>query len=331
MSKIKSLMNKKSIMGSKKVYDKIYNKKSWYVHNKLKARGTHDIIANHFIDYIENKDVLDIGCGYGRFCLIIDKYAKSVTGIDRNEKSILVANDLKKSISSSKSIFITTSIEKFKPKKKFDFILVSGTLEHIIDVKSFAKKISKLLKKGGVLVSNSPSEYNIRGLIHAGLWKLFDYPMTLADVDIITPNYMKKTFLKNNIKVSDNTIGTQFSRGWGENALLDLSDRLPKVQKDLNSNKAKMNLKNFFDWFEEGNIYFTNLYKIFYQKKLIQKIKPFKSRKNPIIIKKFRSKYIDAKDAFDYLDPNFKIDPYYSVNKNISKLSSNIIYYGIKF
>ena len=120
-------------------------------------------------------------------------------------------------------------------------------------------------------------------------------------------------------------------RFMGENALLDLSDRLPKVQKDLNSNKAKMNLKNFFDWFEEGNIYFTNLYKIFYQKKLVQKIKPFKSRKNPIIIKKFKSKYIDAKDAYDYLDPNFNIDPYYSVNKDISKLSSNIIYYGIKF
>ena len=331
MPKIKSLMNKRSIKRSEEVYNNIYNKRSWYVKNKLKARGTHDVIAKHFIKHIENKDVLDIGCGYGRFCFIVDKYAKSVTGIDRNSKSILVANDIKKVIVNCKSEFITTSIEDFRPKKKYDFILVSGTLEHIIDVKSFANKISKYLKKGGVLVSNSPSEYNIRGLIHAGLWKLFDFPMTLADVDIITPDKMKKIFLNYNIKISNNTIGTQYSRAWGKNALLDLYDRLPKVQRDLDTKKTKMNLENFFDWFSEGNIYFRNLYDIFYQKKLIKKIKPFKSRKNPINVSSFKSKYISSKDVYDYLDPNFKIDPYYSTDKNISKLSANVIYYGKKF
>ena len=41
-------------------------------------------------------------------------------------------------------------------------------------------------------------------------------------------------------------------------------------------------------------------------------------------------KYISSKDVYDYLDPNFKIDPYYSTDKNISKLSANIIYYGKK-
>ena len=92
-----------------------------------------------------------------------------------------------------------------------------------------------------------------------------------------------------------------------------------------------MNLENFFDWFSEGNIYFRNLYDIFYQKKLIKKIKPFKSRKNPINVSTFKSKYLSSKDVYDYLDPNFKIDPYYSTDKNISKLSANIIYYGKKF
>ena len=59
---------------------------------------------------------------------------------------------------------------------------------------------------------DSPTEYNIRGMIHGGLWKLFDFPMTLTDVDIITPKKMKEIFADYKINISDRTIGTQFSR-----------------------------------------------------------------------------------------------------------------------
>ena len=144
MSKIKSLMNKKSFNSSTKVYDQIFKESKWYVKTKLKARGIHDVIAHEFFNKIKNKDVLDIGCGYGRFSFLVQDYAKSVTGIDRNTQSILVAKDLQKHISNKSNLeFITSSIEGFK-QKKFDFILLSGTLEHLINTKSIAKNISLL-------------------------------------------------------------------------------------------------------------------------------------------------------------------------------------------
>ena len=78
-------------------------------------------------------------------------------------------------------------------------------------------KISSLLKRNGTFVSDSPSEFNSRGLIHGSLWKLFDYPMTLSDVDIITPNKMENIFKKFGIQINKNCIGTLYSRAWGEN------------------------------------------------------------------------------------------------------------------
>ena len=329
-NKIKSLMNKKSSKDSEKVYNQIFKNPSWYVKTKLKARGIHDVIANNFYNLFANKDVLDLGCGYGRFSFIIDKFCNSVTGIDRNKKSISVAKDLKKYFDNCNVNFINTSIENFNTKIKFDFILLSGTLEHIVDTNSLAKKVSELLKKGGVFVSDSPSEFNIRGMVHGGLWKLFDFPMTLTDVDIITPNKMKNIFFKHNIIIDEKTIGTQFSRGWGENALFDLVERLPKVQKDLINKNQKMKLNEFFEWYTEGNKYFRNLYEMFYEKKLLKKIKPFKNRKNPINLSTFVSKYISTEDAFDYFEPNFQLDPYYSKNLILSNLSGNIIYHGKK-
>ena len=38
-------------------------------------------------------------------------------------------------------------------------------------------------------------------------WKLFDYPMTLSDVDIITPNKMENIFKKFGIQINKNCIG----------------------------------------------------------------------------------------------------------------------------
>lgn len=330
MKKIKSLMNVRSFNDSSKVYDKIFKDSRWYVNTKLKVRGIHDVISNKFFKDFHNKNVLDIGCGYGRFGFIINKYAKKIIGIDRNDKSIEVANELKRNFKNNENLeFINSSLESFKSNIKFDFILLSGTLEHIVNTDNVAKNISSLLNNGGVFVSDSPSEFNSRGLVHGSLWKLFNFPMTLTDVDIITPKKMKKIFSKYGITISDKNIGTLYSRAWGKNSLYDLVDRLPKVQQDLPKHKSKMDFNSFFEWYEESSDYFEEFYKYLINRKIIKKIKPFKNRINPVT-KEFRSKIISKKDAYNYMDIDFSIDPYYCDSKIFSSLSGNIIYYGKK-
>ena len=140
---------------------------------------------------------------------------------------------------------------------------------------------------------------------------------------------MENIFKKFGIQINKNCIGTLYSRAWGENALFDLFERLPNVQKDLHKHNQKMKINNFFDWYSEVNKYFVEFFNFIIEKKILKKIKPFKNRNNPIK-QKFKSKNINRKEAFDYMDIDFSIDPYYSVNSTFSKLSGNIIYYGKK-
>ena len=60
--------------------------------------------------------------------------------------AINCAEKLKLALNIKNIDFILSTIEDFKLNKKFDFILLSGTLEHLIDSDQFFEKITKLLK-----------------------------------------------------------------------------------------------------------------------------------------------------------------------------------------
>ena len=211
MKKIKPIKSK-TLDASKETYDNLFKDLDYYIKTKLKARGIHDLIFNVYIEKIENSDVLDIGCGLGRFSFFASKVAKNVTAIDMTANAINCAKKLQLALNIKNIDFILTTIEDFKINKKFDFILLSGTLEHLIDSDQFFKKITKLLKPSGVFITDSPSEFNFRGTFHASLWKLFDFPMTLSDVRIVTPNYIEKLCTQYGLKTKK-IIGTLYKRG----------------------------------------------------------------------------------------------------------------------
>ena len=160
--------------------------------------------------------------------------------------------------------FICETAENFNYSEKFDFIFLSGTLEHIINPDQVLTKISSLIKKNGTFVTDSPSEYNIRGTVHATLWKLFDFPATLSDVRIITPKYMNQLFKKYKFKQNNHIIGTLFSRGWGKALYADLSKRIPKIIEAVKKVKKidvsdKM-IMNYFEWLRDSEKYIPKLY-----------------------------------------------------------------------
>ena len=328
-------LNKKNIKESKKVYQQIFSDSSWYVNSKLKARGIHDVVANEFESKIRNKTILDIGCGYGRFSFIVSPIAKKVIGLDMMPDAVKVANDIKKSISTAKNIdFICETVENFNYSEKFDFIFLSGTLEHIINPDQVLTKISSLIKKNGTFVTDSPSEYNIRGTVHATLWKLFEFPVTLSDVRIITPKYMNQLFKKYKFKQNNHIIGTLFSRGWGKALYADLSKRIPKIIEDVKKVKKidvsdKM-IMNYFEWLKESETYIPKIYENWIKNKYLKKIQPFRNRNYMINKKLFTSNKISLEDAVNYMKPDFKIDPYYSTVEFVSHCSGNIIYSGTK-
>jgi len=112
------------------------------VYNNVRAALIYKLIKGDDIH-----SVLDIGCGTGKVANYLSKKGLNVIGIDISEKLISIANTfVNKNLS-----FVCSSIDDFKPKERFDCILLAGVLEHIED-DVFLKKCMRFLKDGGKIV-----------------------------------------------------------------------------------------------------------------------------------------------------------------------------------
>ena len=88
---------------------------------------------------LENKQVLDIGCGGGLLSEPMSRLGANVTGIDPSEKNIKIAklHSIKNKL---KINYICSSPEKINIKKKYDIILNMEVVEHVENINFFIKK-----------------------------------------------------------------------------------------------------------------------------------------------------------------------------------------------
>jgi len=111
------------------------------VHPKHRLMNYHQF----FIDHVSPEDrVLDVGCGYGSVAQDVAKKAKSVWGIDLNEKNIKLA---KARYQKDNLTFIHGDALVDLPDKEFDVAILSNILEHIENRIPFLKSIMRLAPK----------------------------------------------------------------------------------------------------------------------------------------------------------------------------------------
>lgn len=111
------------------------------LHPKHRLIGYHEF----FTDNIGSEDkVLDIGCGNGSLAKDIAKVAKSVLGVDIDDKLIEKA---KKKNGAPNLEYKALDATKDLSDQKFDVIVMSNVLEHIEYRVDFLKKIKPLANK----------------------------------------------------------------------------------------------------------------------------------------------------------------------------------------
>ncbi len=120
--------------------DYLYNL-AWYnLHESYFA------FCTNTLGFIQNKRILDIGCGIGTISFILAGQRNEVTGYDINPLLIDFCNFKKKKYS------LEGSFTTEKPDySQFDVILAIDVLEHIEDLHGFLKELGSGMKKGAVL------------------------------------------------------------------------------------------------------------------------------------------------------------------------------------
>lgn len=199
--------------------------------------------VNEFIEIgLEDKCVVDLGCGDGSFIINYLKDAKIVYGIDFSKEAICKAKEL--CFKKVNRFFYCMDFIKpsflFSQIKNVDFVVSIGVIEHLNNPETIFQKSNFLLKKGGYLILEHPHFFNLRGVIWKTLDTFADFVMSKTDKHILLPNYIIEAANKNGFEMVDHKV-FRYSQGNGENLLIDFDRRLRLAFKDkLNYSEEKV-------------------------------------------------------------------------------------------
>jgi SAM-dependent methyltransferase len=103
---------------------------------------------------VKGGDILDYGCGYGKFCEVIS--FKTYTGVDADNSII---SDAKERYSDVKNVTFY-SIDEFGARlEQYDVIILSAVIEHVKDPLLILKLLKDHLRCQGKIVITTPTHF----------------------------------------------------------------------------------------------------------------------------------------------------------------------------
>lgn len=108
------------------------------------------------VDYVQNKDVLDIACGEGYGSFLLSKASRSVTGVDIDDSVIKHATNKYKYHSISFIQGNATNIPL--PNSSADVVVSFETIEHLKEQEEMFLEIKRVLRPNGLLIMSSPDK-----------------------------------------------------------------------------------------------------------------------------------------------------------------------------
>jgi 2-polyprenyl-3-methyl-5-hydroxy-6-metoxy-1,4-benzoquinol methylase len=105
---------------------------------------------------VKGKEILDYGCGTGRYILKLAKN-NSITAVDFSKEMLDIAKNKVKERGINAE-FVLKDISKFKPNKKYDLIISMLVLDHLNNLRKVIEIMDSASKKGtDVIISNVPA------------------------------------------------------------------------------------------------------------------------------------------------------------------------------
>lgn len=141
----------------------------------------------------KDKEVLDVGCGYGVLANKLMEESNKVWGIDGDDDSVKYC---KKKTSMEDCVLVDLNSVAYRSvyvDKKFDVIVFADVLEHLLFPDEVLSFFSRKLKKGGKIYISVPNV----GFIYYRLLLLFGY-LPYGELGVLDKTHTK-LFTKTNI------------------------------------------------------------------------------------------------------------------------------------
>jgi len=124
------------------------------------------ILARKTLRFLHQKEkglLLDVGCSHGAYSFELARMGFKVIGIDTNEESISVAQNIKGHLGLQNVNFLHIDIlsNNFS-EKKFNFIIILETLEHIKEDGKVIQEFNRILKDNGAIIISVPYAKNVQ-------------------------------------------------------------------------------------------------------------------------------------------------------------------------
>ena len=231
-----NLIGKNKILSMKKntllknIYEQAYeNGKSYSGNNGFFTFPTCDI-TSFLLDKVNFKDkrVLEIGCGTGEtaYAVASKGEASSVLAIDYSSEAITTCNN---KYTYDNLHFMLSGYQDVVDV--FDIIIMQEVIEHLDNPEQVINKLmAENINKTGVLVLTCPNFINIRGYVWMTLQTLFGVPMSLTDINFLSPFDFVDIANKNNYQLEWTTFA--HDRVLGDKFMVDMRKRLTNALKD---------------------------------------------------------------------------------------------------
>jgi len=170
------------------LFDKLYQQiKKHTLRSKLKLIDSYKV---------QNRNLLDIGCGTGDFLYTAQRKGWNIVGVEPNEKaSALAQNKLGTDVSIFENL---NDLLKNQTLQSFDVITLWHVLEHVPNYDEYISSIKKMLHPDGILIIAVPN-YNAYDANYYGkFWAAYDVPRHLWH---FSQNSMKIIFSQYELKV----------------------------------------------------------------------------------------------------------------------------------
>ena len=193
-----------------------------------------------------HKTVIEFGLGDGVFTHMLSEYFEHVTAVDAAQTTIEL---LKQNFDQGNITFKQNYIEDFNSEVKFDVIVMSHLLEHLVDPVMALKNIKRLMHKNSILYVSVPNANSIHRLVATKMGLLMrpdqlnQRDISLGHQIVFYPNNFKSTVKAAGLKISHfggvmikPLANSQISTDWSHEMVegfIALGDDLPDLCGDI--------------------------------------------------------------------------------------------------